>query len=271
MRATIDRGLLGPAATAVVIALLTAPLALPSSAAAASAPAIESVSVSHVTATDATLEARIDTEGQGTTYEFHLLERWWCEEVPPVGCLPAVAGFPLPSGRLLGSFVGQSVSVDLNSVGVTLAPRHDFYEYWVTATSAAGTAEGPHRRFTTSREGEEAEPLGSEEGEAVEPLDSSSSGAGEDATTGGDAAAVTQGGASRQAGAPPALTPRPRTCKHLIHRARRLRHRSRVLRRRAAHSGRSRGKRRLLRRSRRLARAAGRRASRGAPCERRLR
>lgn len=100
----------------------------------ASAPAIEGESASHISGTDATLEAQIDTEGLETTYEFHL-----ATPPCPSGCEHLQYIFTLPSGKLLGSFVGQSVSLDLNSAGVTLAPG-DRYEYWVTATSPAGTA-----------------------------------------------------------------------------------------------------------------------------------
>lgn len=110
-------------------------------------PLIESESVSHITPTDATLEAQINTEGFETTYEFHLLRRWACEEVNPP-CYPPIYFLQLPSGKLLGSFVGQSVSLDLNSAGVSLWPGGK-YEYWVTATSSAGTTTGAIQTFTT--------------------------------------------------------------------------------------------------------------------------
>jgi hypothetical protein len=100
---------------------------------AAKAPAIDSESVSHVTPTDATLEAQINTEGLETSYEFHL-----ATPPCPSGCEHLQFSFPLPSGKLLGSSVTQSVSLDLNSAGVTLTPGQR-YEYWVTATNAAGT------------------------------------------------------------------------------------------------------------------------------------
>jgi hypothetical protein len=115
------------------------------------APLIESESVSNITPTDATLEAQINTEGLETTYEFHLLERWWCEELTPA-CYPPIRIFTLPSGKLLGSFVGQSVSLDLNSAGVSLSPGHNFYEYWVTATDTAGTTEGHPQHFIAPAE-----------------------------------------------------------------------------------------------------------------------
>ncbi len=94
-------------------------------------PVVESVSLSHLTATDATLEAKINTEGQATTYQFYMWsscahER--CEYLRPI---------PLPPGTLLGSFVAQSVSLDLNSVGVTLRSGEE-YGWGVTATNGGG-------------------------------------------------------------------------------------------------------------------------------------
>jgi hypothetical protein len=105
-------------------------------------PAIDSVSISHLTPTDVTLEAQINTEGLATVYEFKL----WsspcsdhsagCEDVIPID---------LPGGLLLGSFVDQTVSLDLNSAGVTLGSGE--YGYSVTATSLAGSTQGPWQTF----------------------------------------------------------------------------------------------------------------------------
>jgi hypothetical protein len=105
------------------------------------APAVDSVSVSHLTPTDATLEAKLDTEGQATMYEFLM---WWtpcavCEDI-------AIFKIPLPSGLLLPSFVDQSVSLDLNSVGVTLQ-RGAGYGYSVRAANGSGSTEVPWRMF----------------------------------------------------------------------------------------------------------------------------
>ncbi len=94
-------------------------------------PVIESVSLSHLTGTDATLEAKIDTEGMAANYQFYMWSSCAheaCEDMRPI---------PLPPGRLLGSFVGQSVSLDLNSVGVTLRSGEE-YGWGVTATDEAG-------------------------------------------------------------------------------------------------------------------------------------
>jgi hypothetical protein len=120
--------------------------------AAASPPLIEGESLSHLTSTDATLEALINTEGLESTYDFYL-------QGPVAPCLEAVppcmieepAAVALPAGELLGSFVGQSVSADLNSAGISLYPGH--YRYWVTATSAAGDTQGTVQRFAASEDG----------------------------------------------------------------------------------------------------------------------
>jgi hypothetical protein len=101
---------------------------------AGSTPAIDGVSVSHLTPTDAMLEAQIDSEGLSTSYEFRL----WSSPCShhSDGC-EFVVEIPLPTGLLLGSFVDQGVSLDLNSVGVTLGGGE--YGFSVRATSAAGS------------------------------------------------------------------------------------------------------------------------------------
>ncbi|HVC07538.1 MAG TPA: hypothetical protein VND98_08155 [Solirubrobacterales bacterium] len=121
-------------------------------------PSIESESVSHVTATDATLEATINTEGLETTYDFLLQPpEPACLEADPPCMIPQHEPIRLEGGHLLGSFVGQSVSVELNSAGVSLAPGAT-YKYWVSATNAAGTTVGQPHSFTAASEGE-IEPL----------------------------------------------------------------------------------------------------------------
>ncbi|HEV2945712.1 MAG TPA: hypothetical protein VGX26_11435 [Solirubrobacteraceae bacterium] len=110
-------------------------------------PSIESVSVSHLTSTDATLEAQLNTQALETTYQFRLES----------GCLwpqacPEITVYPLPSGNLLGSFAGQSVSLDLNSAGVTLMPGIE-YAYRFVAQNGAGKGESSEHRFTTPEDG----------------------------------------------------------------------------------------------------------------------
>jgi hypothetical protein len=114
---------------------------------ASAVPVIDSVSVSHLTPTDATLEAQLNTEGLETSYQFRLESG--C--LPPQAC-PEITVYPLPSGKLLGSFVDQSVSLDLNSTEVTLAPGVE-YAYSLTATNTAGSVTGHEQRFTTPEDG----------------------------------------------------------------------------------------------------------------------
>lgn len=103
-------------------------------------PVLEGLSVSHLTPTNATLEARINTEGQEFTYGFNLGSSP-CS-VPQPGCEE------LPSGKLLGSFVTQNVSLDLNSAGVTLTPSQ-VYGYSVTLGGALGAWQSPWQQFLT--------------------------------------------------------------------------------------------------------------------------
>ena len=98
------------------------------------APVIESVSISHLTPVDATLEAQIDTEGLSTSYEFEL----WSSPCSHKGAgCEVIIDVPLPTGLLLGSFVPQSVSLDLNSAGVTLGGGE--YGFSVVATNREGS------------------------------------------------------------------------------------------------------------------------------------
>lgn len=131
------------------------------------APTIESESVSAITETNATLEAVIDSGGLPTSYEFHLWPRWKCE---PAGCEPPISSVPLPGGELPASASAQPISLDLNSTGVYLHPALYFYEYWVTATNSAGSAEGAAMTFApegASSGGVEWKPPGEGEQESV--------------------------------------------------------------------------------------------------------
>jgi alpha-tubulin suppressor-like RCC1 family protein len=108
-------------------------------------PTIESVSVSEITEHDATLEAQIDPNGQATTYQFRLGK----------GCYPAICDaivdIPLPVENLSSAQGLQSVSLDLNSVGVSLQPNSMYY-YSVVATNSAGEAGGNGATFRTPPE-----------------------------------------------------------------------------------------------------------------------
>jgi hypothetical protein len=143
------------------------------------APAIDSVSVSHLTPTDATLEAQIDTEGLPTLYQFRLSSICGGR-----GACLVVINYPLPSGLLLGSFQDQGVSVDLNSVGVTLKPG--FYEYSLSATSTGGSTEAPGGTFEP--------PLGVLD--PPSPGASPLSGAGQPAVSNGGAQPAASGGSA---------------------------------------------------------------------------
>lgn len=168
---------------------------------ASAAPKIDSVSISHVTPTDGTLEAQINTEGLSTLYQFHLV-------MQPLSCMaiPACLGqtYSLPSGLLLGSFLEQGVSLDLNSAGVALQVGRE-YAYWVSATSTAGTTEYAHQMLRVP--GEEAEPLSA-------PA-SSPGGAGQSAGPGGGQFAASGGSSSSPGviahGAPLGMMSKPAT------------------------------------------------------------
>ncbi len=119
-------------------------------------PMIESESVSNVTSTDATLEADIDTGGLATEYRFLLAygcgflgeacPQFCIYEQPCPGPWSSINNVPLPSGDISGPSGVQHVSLDLNSVGVTLEPYK--YRYSIEATNREGTAEGAAQYFT---------------------------------------------------------------------------------------------------------------------------
>jgi alpha-tubulin suppressor-like RCC1 family protein len=111
-------------------------------------PLVESESVSNITETDATLEAQINPNGLETTYEFHVQEKPLCLEAEPPCEIAEKEPVTLPSAKLAASSTGQSVSVDLNTAGMTLNPGAD-YKYWVTATNTAGPDQGAPQRLVT--------------------------------------------------------------------------------------------------------------------------
>ncbi len=119
------------------------------------APAIEALSVSQLTKTEATLEATIDTEGLETEYAFHL----WSSPCSKHGSgCELVVDVKLPcGGKLFGSFVPQTVSLDLHSAGVVLGGGE--YGFSVTATNAAGQTTAGGGVFEAPEEG--VKPLGS--------------------------------------------------------------------------------------------------------------
>ncbi|MFZ2113877.1 MAG: hypothetical protein WAU77_09115 [Solirubrobacteraceae bacterium] len=106
-----------------------------------SPPSIEGVSVANLTSSDATLGAQIDTEGLEAEYEFKM----WASPCGPRCEL--IQDVHLPKGKLLGSFVAQTVSLDLASAGFKLDPGGE-YGYSLIAVSAAGTSEYRWQTFT---------------------------------------------------------------------------------------------------------------------------
>jgi hypothetical protein len=98
------------------------------------APVIESVSISHLTPTDATLEAKIDSEDLGTEYAFQM----WSSPCSKKGAgCELIREVKLPTGAsLYGSSEPQTVSLDLNSAGVALGEGE--YGFSVTAANRAG-------------------------------------------------------------------------------------------------------------------------------------
>jgi IPT/TIG domain len=174
-------------------------------------PSIEGESVSHITATDATLEAQINTEGLATTYTFYLQEAAPCEEAHPPCMIPDRAPVALPSGKLLGSFVGQVVSADLNSAGISLDPHED-YTYWVTATSAAGTTQGQVQRFIPPEDG-------------VQPLNITTPSNGSNSGSGSQAPGLPASQNASSIGAPSNQgSAHASTTKHHVKRKHRMRH-----------------------------------------------
>ena len=84
-------------------------------------PVVEGESASHLTPTDAVLEGAIDDQGLEASYEFHLVTAPPCLTAKPP-CEIAQRLFSTPAGKLLGSPLGQDVSVDLNTAGITSLP-----------------------------------------------------------------------------------------------------------------------------------------------------
>ncbi len=113
-------------------------------------PVIESESVSHVTTTDATLEATIDPLGRETTYVVYL-EAPSCREDGPGAC-EASGGRPIYEGKIPAGPSGVTVSVDLGRSGHALSSG-TFYGYRVIATNTTdgveATSYGQLKTFIT--------------------------------------------------------------------------------------------------------------------------
>jgi hypothetical protein len=111
-------------------------------------PSIDSESASQITASDATLEAKINPNGQETTYEFRL-EDPSCLTLGP-GLCESTGGKTIFTGSIPAGSADVSVSVDIASVRHELS-ANTVYGYSVVATNtASATAYGPETNtFTT--------------------------------------------------------------------------------------------------------------------------
>ncbi len=135
------------------------------SAALAAPPTIESESVTSVTASGATLNARIDPHGLLTKYKlqidttgkFNFFQTDSCPLHPPgIFCAQVIVpGDPLPQGlveppeaSLAAGTGSQAVSVNLASIGATLQPG-TLYHYRAIAASSGGFAYGQEQTFIT--------------------------------------------------------------------------------------------------------------------------
>lgn len=128
-------------------------------------PVIENESVTDVTATNATLNATIDTRGLYTAYEFEIdtssgyeYAQMACPLPLPeyAQCMAIVAGprpsvnEPLPEHIPAGSGV-RSVSIDLAGVGTTLQPGTTYHYRAIAANTSNGQiVYGPDQMFTTA-------------------------------------------------------------------------------------------------------------------------
>lgn len=111
-------------------------------------PSIEAETASHVTATDATLEATISPNGpEATTYEF-FLEAPWCGFHHQYGACEASGGRLIYTGTLAAGSPKQVVSVDVASVWRALEPEVE-YGYRVVATRGNATGSGGEEVFAT--------------------------------------------------------------------------------------------------------------------------
>ncbi len=154
----------------VLIAMSGLACGLPGSARASSPPAVEGISASHVTQSDATLEAQINPQDlqRGAHYQFqvvtdsgdYLSEIVCPPQLPPGsdGCGGTQAASALPIGFVARGIGTSSVSLDLAGAGLTLQPGTT-YHYRVLAARAAQTEDttaweaptvyGPDQTFTT--------------------------------------------------------------------------------------------------------------------------
>jgi hypothetical protein len=141
---------------AVLAAASLASLVIAASASAASASTIEAESVSHITATDATIEAQIDPGGLETTYEVWVGAYPECIEERLEPCESTGEG-PAGTGAIVATIPASSsshtISVDIAKAWHPLSPSSS-YVYHVDATNSnwayEGSAYGENKVFETA-------------------------------------------------------------------------------------------------------------------------
>jgi hypothetical protein len=113
-------------------------------------PAIFGESVADVTQRDATLNALINGQGLETKYEFQIAKAPACLPVPApfMPCARVETG-DLAQATVPASFEVQSVSLDLNSAGMSLEAGAT-YSFRVVASNAGGSSEGAGKVFTAA-------------------------------------------------------------------------------------------------------------------------
>ena len=141
-------------------------------------PSIDGESVSHVTSTDATLEAQIDVESlrHGADYQFQIVQNpseyaseLICPSTRPQGheiCVgpqsPGAAPIGFVPGDEAGPLKDSPVSLDLGGAGITLKPGTTYHYRVIAARSKPSedtiewegpTAYGPDQTFTTPSAG----------------------------------------------------------------------------------------------------------------------
>jgi hypothetical protein len=177
VRGTSDRaGLRRRVALLALLCVALVCFAFSGSAFASSVPSIDSVSVSGITEHDAVLEAQIDPNGLETTYELYLSSPACQADWPAIGPCLVIEDFSVPGGSIPADTGDQTISLDLNSVGVNLQAG-TWYEYSLSAANAAGRVpaeRATQRDFKTLSPGQPISlPTGGSTGTlpgAIEPL-----------------------------------------------------------------------------------------------------
>ncbi len=132
-------------AIAVIVAM--ASFAVSPGIAIGAEPTVEDESVSHVTATNAVVEAVINPGDLETEYQFRVIGAP-CMAIPLTCEVPSDPLFPSTPGVIPASSSGQPVAVNLSDAGLILEPGAT-YHYAVIATNNDGTKSGPDQTFTT--------------------------------------------------------------------------------------------------------------------------